>query len=319
MSRSTPDSAPELSAEELPAEELALLGRVRGHLRAESVPALVRQRLLDRVLDEARRAEQGRVVPAAPLVPVQGGVFGSGAWWIAAAALGVVLLANARGLFGGSAEPPSVVADSRAKSAPGALGERLLRMSIFRAPARTLPGGHLPPASLSLFGEPPFSERSRAWQVRRWDDLQSEPVEAAAHDFEGGALCVALGRGERVLGGWPWLERDGAVPEARAREAEARAPEAVALAAGKSYRLAFRAWAPEPLPAQLLIALGHARLPFSGRAGARVPVSTAPQPFVVDFVSSADDPSVGVAFLATGADAEERTRVCLSDVTLTER
>jgi hypothetical protein len=93
----------------------------------------------------------------------------------------------------------------------------------------------------------------------------------------------------------------------------------VALVAGKPYRLGFKAWAREPLPAQLLIALGHASLPFSGRAGARVPVSTSPQPFVVDFVSSADDPSVGIAFLATGADGEEHTRVCLSDVTLTER
>jgi hypothetical protein len=214
--------------------------------------------------------------------------------------------------LGGTAEPPGVEADSRAESATGALGEGLLRMSIFRAPAQTLPGGHLPPASLSLFGEPPFSARSRAWQVRRWDDLQSEPVEAATHDFKEGALCVVLGRGERVLGGWPWLAPDGSVPEPRA-------PEAVALVAGRSYRLAFRAWAREPLPAQLLIALGHARLPFSGRAGARVPVSTAPQPFVVDFVSSADDSSVGVAFLATGADTEARTRVCVGDVTLTER
>jgi hypothetical protein len=93
----------------------------------------------------------------------------------------------------------------------------------------------------------------------------------------------------------------------------------VALVEGKAYRLTFKAWAHEPLPAQLLIALGHSRLPFSGRAGARVPVSTAAQAFAVEFVSSANDPSVGVAFLATGADTDERTRVCLSDVTLTER
>jgi hypothetical protein len=312
MSKPTPHVP--ISAEELSAEELALLGRVRRQLREESVPANVRQRLLYRVLDDVSRAEPGRVVPAAQLVPVQGGLLGSAMWWIAAAAaLGLVLLVNrSLGFFGGATEPPSVAADSRARgAASGALGERLLRMSIFQAPAQTLSGSdvrNLPPASLSLFGEQPFSARSRAWQVRRWDDLQSDPVEPAQHDFEDGALCVALGAGERVLGGWPWLE-------ARAPDA----PDAVALVAGKSYRLAFKAWAREPLPAQLLIALGHARLPFSGRAGARVPLSTEPQPFVVDFVSSADDPSVGVAFLATGADVEERTRVCLSDVTLTER
>lgn len=299
---------------ELSAEELALLGRVRRHLQDDGVPSPVRQRLLGRVLDEASRAEQGPVVPARQLAVVEGGVLGRGAWWLAAAAvLGLALLANARGLWGGATESPGIAADSRAKSAaPGALGERLLRMSLFRAPAQALPGATLPPASLSLFREQPFSARSRAWQVRRWDDLQGDPGEPAAHDFNDGALCVALGSGERVLGGWPWLERDGS-------SAEARGPEAVALVGGKPYRLAFKAWAREPLPAQLLIALGHAHLPFSGRAGARVPVSTSPQPFAVDFVSSADDPSVGIAFLATAADGEERTRVCLSDVTLTER
>lgn len=308
------DSAPH-SEIELSAEERALLARVRGHLREDGVPAIVRQRLLERVVEEAGRAEPSSGVPAAQLVTVQGTVSGS-AWWLAAAAL--VLLAYAFGGWGGgSGETPTIAADARGKGdAPGALGEGLLRMSIFRAPAQTLPGSALPPASLSLFGEQPFSSQSRAWQVRRWDDLRSEPVAPAAHDFKDGALCVELGAGERVLGGWPWLEGDAAAAEDRG--AEDVVPDAVALVEGRAYRLTFKAWAREPLPAQLLIALGHARLPFSGRAGARVPVSTVPQAFVVELVSSADDPSVGVAFLATGADSEERTRVCLSDVTLTE-
>jgi hypothetical protein len=60
-------------------------------------------------------------------------------------------------------------------------------------------------------------------------------------------------------------------------------------------------------------------VPFSAAAGARVEVSTSPEPFVVSFVAKHDDPSVGMAFLANAAEGAEPTRVCLSDVTLTER
>jgi hypothetical protein len=146
--------------------------------------------------------------------------------------------------------------------------------------------------------------------VRRWDDLSVAPSVSALQDFKEGALCVSLGAGERVLGGWPWAASSSV------------APKGVPLAPGKPYRLVFRAWAHEPLPAQLLIAVGHVRLPFSAAAGARVPVTTEPQSFVVDFASEHGDPSVGVAFLASakpGTSEKERTRVCVSDLTLTER
>jgi len=63
---------------------------------------------------------------------------------------------------------------------------------------------------------------------------------------------------------------------------------------------------------------GPVRLPVGAGAGARVDVSTTPEAFAVSFVAAHSDPSIGVAFLATGADTSDRTRVCLSDVTLTE-
>lgn len=315
MSKST--SAPHT---ELSPEDLELLERVRRSLVEESVPGPVRQRMLARVVDEAVRGEQRFVVPA-ELVPIQRRGWGSGVWLLAAAAFGLVLLAGARGLFRGRPDP-ALTADASSKAAPPTgLGAGLLHLPIFRAPAQQLPAGALALAGANLFGERPFSAQSRAWQVRRWDDLRGAPMENAAHDFVEGALCVALGGGERVLGGWPWLGPGSATDGRGSSSSQASSVEAplpVALGAGRPYRLMFKAWAREPLPAQVLIAVGHARLPFSGRGGARVPVSTTPQPFVVDFVSSADDPSVGVAFLATGAAGEERTRVCLSDVTLTE-
>jgi hypothetical protein len=65
-----------------------------------------------------------------------------------------------------------------------------------------------------------------------------------------------------------------------------------------------------------LIAVGHTTLPFSTAGGARVPVSAERQFFEVRFVAPYDDPSVGVAFLAT--NGSEPTRVCVGEMTLTE-
>ena len=56
---------------ELSAEARELIARAREQLHA-GVPAPVRQRLFERVIDEARRAEPSRVVPAAPMVRVRG-------------------------------------------------------------------------------------------------------------------------------------------------------------------------------------------------------------------------------------------------------
>jgi len=301
---------------ELSVEELELLARARLLRRQETVPELVRERLRARLIAEVQHGPQNLVVPARQLVPVRHSPFRSAVWLAGALALGLVLLANARALFTGPAD--SATAGSE-PSAPAGSGRRdgLLHMPIFQAPAQTLAAGALPSSGPNLLGEQPFSAQSRAWQVRRWDDLSADPGAAAAYDFSEGALCVVLGAGERVLGGWPWLAPDTVAPPEVSPPAVS--PPEVPLLAGKSYRVSFKAWAREPLPAQLLIAVGHVRLPFSAAGGARVPVSTEAQQFVVDFVAKANDPSVGIAFLATGASGSERTRVCLSDVLLTER
>lgn len=342
-------SIEELSIEELSIQELELLARARHQRKRDRVPGPVRERLLSRALEEASRSEPSLVVPAGVLVVVQPRGWGFAMGWVAAVALGVLGLTQVRGWWPGA---DGNVADEGAAAGPGGspdaanaaarkVGDRLFQSSLFHAPAEMLskdqslskhvsPSAALPPAEGSLFGERPFSAQSRAWQVRRWDDLRSEPVQPAPYELVNGALCVGLGGGERVIGGWPWLDKSldrgrpggsvasgGSVGSERL-ESGVLAPAAVPLRAGKAYRLTFKAWAREPLPAQMLIAVGHDRVPFSAAAGARVDVSTEPEAFAVSFVAAHSDPSIGVAFLATGADTSERTRVCLSDVTLTE-
>jgi hypothetical protein len=299
--------------DELSASDRELLAVARRELQRDHVPGAIRQRLFERVVDEARRVEPEHAQPAAPLVPVPA----RGVWLVlgsaAAMAAGLVLFANARSVFRSTAgdEP---VAEGGPPRPEQQLGARIFQSALFRAPAPEWSGA-LPPADTSLFGDRPFSMQSRAWQVRHWNDLGADPGEPAKYHFDEGALCVTLRSGERVIGGWPWLPKSGEPTS----PAASTAPAPVAISAGKAYRVVFQAWASDPLPSQLLIAVGHARVPFSAAAGARVDVSTTPEPFVVSFVAKHDDPDVGVAFLANAAEGAEPTRVCLSDLTLTER
>jgi hypothetical protein len=298
------DAQPSASQDRLSASDRELLAAARRQLQQQAVPGPVQQRLFERVMHEAQRIEPKPASPA-PLVPVRA----RGVWLAlgsaAAMAAGLVLLASARPLFrGGSGDEP--VAGGDRPRPEQRLGERIFQSALFHAPAPEWSGA-LPPADSSLFGERPFSRQSRAWQVRYWNDLRADPGEPAKHDFDEGALCITLRSGERVIGAWPWLPNGS------------DAPAPVALAAGRAYRLVFKAWASDPLPSQLLVAVGHAQLPFSAAAGARVEVSTTPEPFVVSFIAQHDDPSAGVAFLANTGDGAEPPRVCLSDVTLTER
>jgi len=298
-------SDPESSEPQLSAAERELLAHALRQRGEEVAPASVRERLLARALEETQRGRASLVVAGAQLVPVRRRPFGAAVWWSGAALLALVFWANSRGLWPGAAEPPpSAELNGPEAQSPGSHspGQGLLNAPLFRKPAQLLPAGELPLALPSLFAEAPFSVQSGLWQVRRWNNLSADPVEPAAYELTQGALCVPLGAGERVLGGWPWAP-PGAV-----------APKGVALAAGKTYRLVFKAWAEEPLPAQFLVAVGHARLPFSAAGGARVPVTTTPQSFAVEVSSTSGDPSAGIAFLATAGD--EPTRVCLSDVKL---
>jgi hypothetical protein len=303
--------------DELSADDRALLAAARSALQRDHVPAPVRQRLFERVVEEAARGEVQLVQPMSPLVPVQP----RGVWLVlgsaAAMAFGLVLFANVRpSLRGSGGEGP---AGSSLPRPEQQLGDRIFQSALFRAPAPEWSGA-LPPADTSLFGERPFSMQSRAWQVKHWENLGADPDGLAKYQFEQGALCVMLRAGDRVVGGWPWLPDDDATDLAAKPEvALPGAPAPVALSAGKAYRLVFKAWSSEPFPTQLLIAVGHAQVPFSAAAGARVEVSTTPEPFVLRFVAKHHDPSVGVAFLANAGEGAEPTRVCLSDVTLTEQ
>ena len=289
--------------------ERELIARAREQRQQDSVPSVVRERLLARAQAEARGAE--RMLPRPlPLVRVRsrGAAQALGAALTMAAAL--VLFARWRGQPTGDADPSAagepIAGDARR------VGAGLFQSELFRAPAAAY-AGPVPSPTASLFGQQPFSPQSHAWQARRWDDLGAEPSEPARYEHEGSALCVQLGPGERVVAGWPWLPRR---PDTLKAPESRDVPAPVALEAGGRYQLVFKAWAREPLPEQLLIAVGHARVPFSGAGGARVEPSTEPRWFSVDIVPRYDDPSVGVAFLANAARGSAPGRVCVSDVTL---
>lgn len=305
---------------ELSREDRELLGRARRSRVESRAPEWVRQRIVARALAEVRHGRPSLTISAAELVPVAPG--SSRASLLAAAlAVAVVVPVYVRNLSsgdpaasGGETAEPSAEAPTRASSrAMREASERLLEMPLFRAPAGVLGQREPPPYGPSLLGDRPFSELSDAWQVRRWNNLRWDPTNSAVFDFDEGALCIDLEPGERVIGGWPWTEPDPVTSE------DTVAPEPVALAAGKAYRLTLTAWAEQPVPAQMLVAVGHSRLPFSAAAGARVPVTEERRSYVVDFAVKSGDPSVGVAFLAMNAKDSDATRLCLSDVTLHER
>lgn len=302
---------------ELSADERELIARALAQRDEDGAPAAVRERLLARALAEAERPESALPRPSA-LVPVRS----RGAAQAIAAALAmaaaVVLFAQLRGQGpGGSAGADGkdgAASPDAARAAARQVGSRLFQSELFRAPAAAYTGP-LPAAGVNLFGEVPFSRQSQTWQARRWNDLGVEPSEPAPYAYEGSALCIELGSGERVVAGWPWLPPTSDPAHGpRARASAAPAP--VALEAGRRYHLVFKAWAREPVPDQVLVAVGHARVPFSGAGGARLEVSTAPQAYVVDILPRHDDPSVGVAFLASAATGSAPSRVCVSDVSL---
>jgi hypothetical protein len=293
---------------ELSAEARELLARARRQRNEEHAPSGLRQRALSRAVAELTRPEPTIAALPAPLVAIKRPSLRLGTALLAACALGGGLLVSGRLLLQSGGEgalgpEPRTSADWHASGPAGELlapHSPLLRKPLLPLESEPAPNGK------SLLGELPFSEPAAAWQVRRWNDPKADPELPAARDFEGGALCLTLGAGERVIGGWPW-PREGDEPPAK-----------VALRTGGSYRLAFKARVSGALPAQVLIGVGHTAWPFVAAAGARVQVSRSEQPFAMDFVAQRDDDSVGIAFLAAATHGDG-TRLCLRDVVLSER
>jgi hypothetical protein len=305
-----PAGSGELSPGELSPGERKLLARALAQRDEDGVPAATRERLLERALAEAREPERMLPRPAA-LVPVRSGGAVQAIVAALAMAAAVVLFARLREPRAGNVTASDAATPGNS-SAARQVGSRLFQSELFRTPAAAY-SGPLPAATVNLFGEVPFSRQSRAWQARRWNDLGVDPVEPAAYEHEGAALCIELGSGERVVAGWPWLPSSSAGFGPRTAEL---APAPVPLEAGHRYHLVFKAWAREPVPEQLLVAVGHARVPFSGAGGARVELSTTPRAYLVEIVPRHADPSVGVAFMANAAPGSAPSRVCVSDVTL---
>jgi hypothetical protein len=306
--RSEPE---ELSVEPLSFEDSELLSLARRQRREQRAPDDLRQRARARVLAELAGPTPAHAMPAAPLVAVARPSlrFGLRMFGVAALVLGAIvgapaLLRTASKQWAQGPEPQSAAN----WQASGPAGDLLAHSSpLLRLPLLPLPDDQPAVAGPSLLGERPFAQPGGAWQVRRWNDPKAAPDEPAAFGFVGGALCVSLAAGERVLGGWPWPA------------AGAASPEKVAITQGRAYRLGFRAWVRGPLPAQVLLGVGHFQFPFVAAAAARVQVSPEPERFAMDFVASHDDDAVGVAFLASNGPHADPTRVCLADLTFVAR
>jgi hypothetical protein len=305
-STDSPGPAPP-GGEELSAESQELLARVRRSRNSQSAPDSLRQRALARALAEAARPAV-LAMPASALVPVARPSTRVALRTLAAAALGVGLILGAPSLFRSlsarfAPSPERGAAGNWAVSGPA--GELLKPSSpLFRLPLLPLTE---PLPEPSAPGAQPFSPQERTWQVRRWNDPKSPPDTPAAYSFDQGALCVTLGTGDRVLGGWPWPS-EGSVAPAR-----------VKLTGGRPYRLSFKAWVKGSLPSQVLLGVGHREVPFVAAAAARVQVSAAAEPFALDFVAAQDDADVGVAFLAANGHQAAPTRVCIGEMRLSER
>jgi hypothetical protein len=305
------ESPEALSARELSPEDLALLARARRQRREERAPEDLRQRAGARALEEAAGLAAARAVPAATLVSVARPSlrFALRLLALAAAVVGTIvgapaLLRSVSNQLAQGPEPRS----SADWHVSGPAGELLSHSSpLLRLPLLPVPEDQPSSPRPNLFGERPFAQSGRAWQVRRWNDPKAEPEQPAAYGFENDALCVALGAGERVLGGWPWPA------------AGASAPQPVPIVRGHAYRIGFRAWFQGSLPSQMLLGVGHIQFPFVAAAAARVQIAAEPKRFEMDFVASQDDAAVGIAFLATSSRGADPTRVCIADVTLGER
>jgi hypothetical protein len=294
---------------ELSGSAAALLARVRQRRRDERAPDELRQRALARALAEAERPAV-LAMPAPVLVPVARPSARALLRVSAAVALGLGVVLGAPAALRQIEQrvsPEPVATGNWQVSGPA--GELLSKQSpLFRLPLLPLSEA---PSDLgpSLFAEHPFAQDSSSWQVRLWNDPAAEPETPARVQFEGGALCVPLAAGDRVLGGWPWPHEQAAAPVA-----------AVKLQQGRAYRLSFKAWVQGPLPSQVLLGVGHKQFPFVAAAAARVQVSKSPEPFAMDFVAAHDDDSAGVAFLATNiAGHADSTRLCLGELRLNER
>jgi len=300
----------ELLSEELSPEDVAVLSRARRQRREERAPEGLRQRAGARALEEAASRAAAHAVPAAALVSVARPSLRFGLRLLALAAAVVGAIVGAPALLRSFSNPMAQGPEPRSGDwhASGPAAELLSHSSpLLRLPLLPLPEDQPSVSGPSLFGERPFAQSGRSWQVRRWNDPKAEPEQPAAYGFEDDALCVPLGAGERVLGGWPWPA------------AGASAPDPVPISQGRRYRLGFRAWFRGSLPSQMLLGVGHIQFPFVAAAAARVQVAAEPKRFEMDFVASQDDPAVGIAFLATSSRSADPTRVCIADVTLGER
>jgi hypothetical protein len=147
-----------------------------------------------------------------------------------------------------------------------------------------------------------FSRGAVMWSVRSWRGFGDTSV-AAYYSVQAGALCTAVERNEQVLGGWPWDDRR-------------LSPSSFDLERGKRYRLSLRAWSSGSERVQLVVKVGHQKPPYTPALVAKVPISTEPGLFDIDFVAARHDTAAGFAFVATSPADRPPSAFCIDDVSV---
>lgn len=293
-----------MTQDELTAEQKNILDRARRQ-RVRQSPS---EQLYESLLSKAREGQLERpglaeptYLQAPPFLPRIGSPRRSKLrlhYWPLAAVAGVLLVLGIK------------VSDSGSNAvASGEGSEGLEKHPVFQPKAIVSGEPAAGDGIVSLLGDPAFSQQSSSWRVRHWDNLKTDPVGDVPHEFVKGALCLRLKKGQRILGGWPWVEGNVAASDSPA----------VSLHKGQAYELSFEAWSSVPEATRLLVAMGHATAPYSAVGGARVEWTEKPRRYSVPIVPAFEDPAAGIAFIARMTGDVNQARICLRNLQLQER
>jgi retinol-binding protein 3 len=211
---------------------------------------------------------------------------------------------------GSGVQPDIAVPEDRALSvALDAIRARLQGSSPAPAPKHALPARQ-PPKRASVASAGPgnargpnlltngdFSKGQAPWGVASLGPGGPQKHPSRLSD---GALCVKIRGGEQLFVGWP----------------DAEHPTPLAIRAGTTYQLSFRASASGRWPLRASIRVGHQTPPYTPIVQTEVPLDVRPLAFHVDVESEQGDDLAGVAFQVRAAPGRGESEVCLDDVAL---
>jgi hypothetical protein len=199
---------------------------------------------------------------------------------------------------GDTSEPPPT--DDSSQSDASTSDDTSEQESGEQTPEATVPEANAPEGGAVESGGPPgnlvtngdFSQGMTDWNVQGGSNKTGYPSAATPY------LCVTLSNGANYVVGWSPLPP-------------------FPLPAGTSYTFSYKAWTTGiAVSVEAKVALSYS--PYTADLDVSNPqdsVSTS-QTFTHPFTTTAEDPSVGIAFLFDGTSANSGIDVCFDDVTL---